>query len=451
MDPYGYVHAFKNSDFARMVDEMPSDVMNDLANEIHPLFGRDKFKNLTDAEYKRLEPALRLASRMFLNDRMAYFIDTLSAGTLHALNDRGEEVYEELDTSSLSDDNVLLNRRSTLPPPPLDGKITAALRRRASEVPKALTGTLDGIYISAPGVQGSATSMTDIATTQENLLAFPHAPKQACKITLSFETTWGLIKIPRSTAADLVNHFLLACTLAHEVGHLLSAACNGWRHAEVFYNNDCCNESGFSLDMALFGGSYYAVSLDDYLGDPTFGSETAIIRVESPTQCMVDDSNSVPGVQNISQRWALGKHEYITCIPFQFVCSMFTEDFWTHDVPKMESTPIQPFQMCRWIFQHVEPGESYMDDSRITVVSALDASVPCTLRDIELPLKVHDQLRRIRQEELKNASKVMQASHKQSTALDQLLDSISTPPDDATEEETRSIRTQHLNDIRLKR
>lgn len=378
---------FRDSEFANMPDPMDDLAIPDLNNDIHPLFGPDMFQSWSDVGYAMLQLPLRLASRMLLDQRYTEYVETVTNGSLHCFGEDGQ-LSPEIPIAHLAEfGEYRLVRRGRTPP---GLPMPTARYQKCQELLRDLVGTLDGIVLADANMStGAMTTPTDIAPSTSTLSKFPDSPYKT-QINLSEDLALSFMDHLENSARALGCHYLLARSLVHEIAHVLNVAIHGDREA-VFYNDSGCNESGFDMDMVVFGGIAGIEDLGIWMGHPKFGQQTwAMVSDEYPRKELVD--LYIKAGQPMGIRCELDDYYMTSRIPWRFVASMFTTNFWDNVVPTMTGRPIQPDLVLTWAVRQVEPGEKYINAEGIVVDPATRRTAPCSLLDPSLPARVRGVL-----------------------------------------------------------
>lgn len=405
------LHRLRDSEFALLDDPARGSTTPNLTNAILPIFGRDKFKGLSNTEYRSLDPALRLASRLLLDDRAAQYITTIMDGSLHSI-DENDRLSPEIDVfllCSITLENVRLVRC----PRPVSGGtgfwVDDTMRVRSREILQNLAGYLEEFVCSEEGTESSWTTLSGAVASAETLATFPYGPDRQFEIHLGHTTTWTSLRYPKNSKLALGFHFGLASSLVHEVAHVLSRATHDWRPEDVFFYNSSCNEAGYNLETVLFGGvtsidNLIAYLTPDLVVDPPSGPAVPL-RIEYPSRKFV---TLYAGVQRpVGLRQIPDRFRVVTRIPWAFLASMFTEAFWPMSYGPFDPGPIQPENLCKWVFYDVKVGDRYVSEAGRTMIAENARTVPCSLLDISLPLRVQRELRRIVSQQRRGISVVI--------------------------------------------
>lgn len=191
---------------------------------------------------------------------------------------------------------------------------------------------------------------------------------------MNYEKLFKFTRFQRNSSMQLASHYLTACALVHEMAHVLALAASGWRKKEIYYKNECCNEAGFALEQALFGGFVNPREMGDFTEHGH--QELAVVSESWPTQYMVDSYNT-PGAANqaIDTRWPLDEWSTVTRVPKLFIASMFTDSFWDREVPLMDDGPIEPNPKLSWMTKVVQPGDTYINSVGTRVAATLNDTI----------------------------------------------------------------------------
>lgn len=353
-----------------------------------------KFIGIDSLPWRSFEVSLKLASRLLLDDRATRYITTMVDGGLYPTG-AGNQTFAGYDLAPLLLQggplgNQRLVRCSRQGP---NAPVTDAMRRRSREILRDLAEVIHGIEIVAPNMNGDFTGLTQRPMTARGRQIFPAAPSREIGIWLKHNTAWNIERYPPFSDITRVHQFVLARTLVHEVAHVLSNAVHGHRIEDVFYEDEPCNEAGFNLDNALFGGN---LQFDDLVPSlvniPTTGM--CPYRLQYPDRNLIARYKAILNNPDIAERQTTDKYTIITRIPCVFLASMFTESFWRDQVPGMAAGPIEPTPSHRWIVHFVLAGEWMMTEQGL--VQAISGGFcTCVWDDGSLPPRVKNQLRSI--------------------------------------------------------
>lgn len=360
-----------------------------LTNDIHELFEEDMFPGLTTPEYLQLELPLRLASRMLTDQRVVEYIVTCTDGSLHDDHPRGFAPEPE---RSLTD-VVAVEKNNAGSNPPLlryprtlatqsssTPRVSDDMRARSAEILANLKRTLRQISVrdidDAGFTKAARNHLSDRSKTD-----FPNSCLRQIIVTLSYRRVFRFQEYEEGSAQFLACHYITARILVHEIAHVLNRAANGWRKEEVFYKDECCNESGLALEQALFGGIAQFRSMELFTEHDR--EEEAVVSEQWPGRQMFDTYNS-PGtnILPLQQRWPLEEWSIMTRIPLLFITSMFTDLFWDRDVPLRGDGPIEPSPKLQWLTKLAQPGDEYVDSVGNTVTAVdEDTVVTCSIKE----------------------------------------------------------------------
>lgn len=378
------------SDFRNLNEPLDTDgFQTSLTNDIHEVFDRDMFPGLTSQDYAQLDLPLRLASRMLNDRRVVEYIVTCTDGSLHDDHPRESAPGPELniaevmaaEKSSAGPNPPLLRYPRTSPnatdPAPLVSNTT---HLRSQEILTSLKLTLKQISIREISDAGTTRTLTKQPLPPQTLKLFPNSCGSKILLTLSYDKTFGFLECPPNSAACLASHYILARILVHEIAHVLNRAVNGWRAEEVFYKNECCNESGSALEQALFGGFVQFRDLGMFSEHGRSEAEQEVVISEGwPTRRMVENYNaSGANVQSLGQRWEVEEWVTATRIPWSFIQGMFTDRFWEQVVPTLGEGPIEPSPKVSWLTKVVMAGERYVNSLGESVTATEVTVVTCS-------------------------------------------------------------------------
>lgn len=369
----------------------------DLAIPIHPLFGPAMFRGLTTTQYNRLELPLRLATKMLYDFRAAFWIVTMMDGSLHEIDpwdNISNEIPARLLSTNLLDGKRLMRRTRPAPGTPAgDAAFYANMRRRSREILDNLTETLSEIKVASPGADGNFTRDSLYGLGSNASRNFPAAPSYQVDITLKEKTAFDFQHYPNDPFGTLSYHSRLARTLVHEIGHVVSTAAHGdraMRNGDVFYNNYLCNEAGYNLEMILFGGLNHLAEMPRYYSNSPEQFTTLALEYPSKRFLNLYASAGDP----IDQRLTMDRYFAASRFPMRFLVAMFTERFWRVDVPRMAGA-IRPTPAATWIFATMEAGESFISESGYQIVVNATKTVPCSIADPTLSVRVQNKFRSI--------------------------------------------------------
>lgn len=370
-----------------------------LTNDIHELFDERMFPGLTTKEYSQLELPLKLASRMLTDQRVVEYIVTCTDGSLHNDHPRDAVPGPKLniaetmaaEKSSSGVNPPLLRYPRTLPDQTYTTpRVTDTMRVRSQEILKSLKRTLRQISVRDVDEAGSTRMLRSQPLSPRTLAKFPNSGGCKLIVTLSREKVFEFSDHDENSAKYLASHYLMARILVHEISHVLNRAVSGWRPEEVFYQNECCNESGFALEQALFGG--FAQFRDMEMFTEHGRKEEAVISEAWPTKGMVEHYNAPGSInQSFQRRWGVDEWSTATRIPWSFIADMFTDIFWEQTVLLMGDGPIEPCPKLSWLTKVVQPGDIFVNSVGNYVMAGDIAVVTCSPNDI-LPEHVRHAL-----------------------------------------------------------
>lgn len=394
--------AYRKSEFACMPDSMYGTIVADLSNNIHPLFARNKFVGLTNAEYDQLEMPLKLASRMLGNERVARLVVTMTEGDLCRILPDGSTTQSKRNPQTLATVPLTTLSMDSLQSTPLvrQRRRTMAfsdMKTRSDEILLQLAGMLDRIQVDHSSDPSDYTEATTNAPQTSVLQNFPAAKGCMALMNLRRSTVWTFRNYTEHSLLRLVYQFELAKTIVHEMAHVLTIAIHGPRHDEVWYDTACCNEIGFEIELALFGGIIDMMDIGQFRGNnapPT--PVQVLVREQYPAQRFIQMYANSTTSPKISNRCAIDKYSVVDRIPFQFVASMFEERFWIEEVPRMGTGPIQPTELYSWVIYGItgekDVDDTYINGSGTTIRVTTATKVACSLRDPSYPQRVRDAL-----------------------------------------------------------
>lgn len=393
---------YGDSPFALYDDRIDGYSGPDLANSIHPLFHKNKFININNASYQELDMPLRLASKLLEDDRAAEYIVTLVDGPLHYLSEyTGKieaQVPDGLDLRVISDLPLI-----RLQPAIVVAHSSDAIRQRSREILLHLVKALDSIQL-ANSDAGDLTQLSPYPMPNDlDSIFHRSANGNTLWIHLSNQSARSHRSHPANSVLAMVQHAHLAFVLVHEVMHVLSAATHGDRGTggcDMWCEPHICNEVGFNLELALFGGINNFEPLSEIPGHPIriskADTDSAPIMIQYPAQRWIDSYAALPNAPRIYTRVNFDGYHRFTRVPRLFLANMFTEDFWNTYVPTLGLAPIRPDQSAappaRWIFKDVKQNEVYKSATNIDMRARVGKTVACTRYDKTLPKWVMDEL-----------------------------------------------------------
>ncbi|CZT23161.1 uncharacterized protein RCC_08871 [Ramularia collo-cygni] len=381
------LYKLKDSAFALLVDDVNGVVpAADLPNYIHPLFNRYKFLRHSDAEYRELNMALRLASRMLLDDRAAYFITTMVDGSLHIMNDDGTPGQEinphDLVTHNFDAKRLIRCARRIANPGSTEPFISESMRVRSREILKDLDPVLSEIIVEPPNATGDDSTHFRFST----------GSRGEADIYLRNSTAFSHRRYNGDSNAARAYQAHCARTLVHEIAHVVSGGAHGRRSTQedVFFEGLCSNEAGFNLETLLFGGIVDIQGLAEFLPGSNDGGN---VLKEFPDPRIIRGYQ--PPLEEILLRWPTDKYIRVTRVPWSFISSMFTQRFWNQDVPAFGMGPIQPSLAPSWYFVDVFPGDITISEEGKVTTCMTSGTMPGATCDSTLPLRVREGLRDI--------------------------------------------------------
>lgn len=385
---------FRNTTFATLGDPSTGSTSANLSNEILEIFMWGKFIGTDWYPWRSLDIPLKLASRLLLDDRATRYITTMVDGSLYPIG-AGNQTLAGYDLAPLLLQGVPLDSQRLVRCSRQDpnAPVTNAMRRRSREIPRDLAHVFYRTEIVAPNMKGDFTGLTPRPMTARGRQLFPKAPSREIGIWLNHDTAWSSQQYAPNSNIARVHQFVLARTLVHEVAHVLSMAVHGHRIEDVFYEDEPCNEAGFNLDNALFGGNLHFNDLVPLLVNfPSTGMFP--YRLQYPDRDLIARYKALVNTADIAERQITDKYTFITRIPCVFLASMFTESFWRDQVPGMAGGPIEPTPSHRWIVHFVLVGEWMMTEQGLDQATS-GGFWPCVWDDGSLPPRVKNELRSI--------------------------------------------------------
>lgn len=350
--------------------------------------------------------ALRLASRLLRDDRSSEYIHTMSDGPLyefHPDHSIGARIPEGMEMSSYANSRLTRHKPNSTAPNAPGSRISYAVRHRSRQILHSLTDVLDAVEIAQDPDATDCTGLSHQLASSNVLGVFPNIPKgRKIRIVLSQHTAFTPVIWQKDSALSLTRQVGLAVCLVHEVAHVLNMAIQGERALfgrDYFYQDACCNEAGFNLENILFGGILTFRRLQRIVGHPIFvHADTADEDplLESYPSAHVYDEYVTPTHTMMHCNSPPSDCRLIARFPRQFASSLFTENFWTRHHAARRNGQIQPSALDCWVFKDVKAGESYIDQSGLTIQVAIRTTVPCSLLDPNLPTKERRLLEHVR-------------------------------------------------------
>ncbi|KAK4618955.1 hypothetical protein CLAFUR0_11908 [Fulvia fulva] len=340
------------SAFLHFQDVIDPSVICDLDNNINPIF---RPKNVSDEDYARAAPALRLASRALLTDAATKYLLTMSEGDIFldgktAKSKKALVKGRQVSWSEVDQLERVLKRHT-------DDQITAGkslMRSRAGRLIANMTDMVQ-FFFDDPLACGSGQTAALEGPLLPNLhQRFPRGTRSLiCISPVYFEE----LESPSQWAR---HHFRLAEVLLHELAHAVHMAVNGHRCVECFYKNATFSEAGYEFTSEIFGGILSGGIAAAFSPCSHFQEEyrrRELIIDGKPAECSINgkDAVRVPMLLSwpcpLTQKhynangWAFGARTVhhpgiskVTRLPMSWVRSIFTSSFWEENASQWSAT-----------------------------------------------------------------------------------------------------------------
>ncbi|KAF2206481.1 hypothetical protein CERZMDRAFT_103383 [Cercospora zeae-maydis SCOH1-5] len=363
------------SDFYNMAEQEVKRPTDPLQNDIHPIFGRDKFvvpgwipglkSKSADEEYQCLGPSLRLASRLMTTDAFMKHVVTVADGDIYLDATNSKSVRRGRKVETLSETFTPDGRCRNILIYPRQRRVNDAMRLRARRIMNQL---VDFVTFSVGTVEDGACCAAAMGPLPRNVPSCFFAGR----LSVIELQSWARHQFREARRnphlperAVLMAHFMYATFILHETfGHALMNARFNSRAHEPWFQNRTASEAGYELQNALFGGIVY----DQYV------------------QLHHDDQRQIPPCRDIHGRFVLtmsawpssflshhylsrglpmghrvpvGHFDSIVRVPDTFLSDIQSERFWTwrrlFSSSKELEEPLVPRNGPRWIFKYCGP------------------------------------------------------------------------------------------------
>ena len=276
--------------------------LGNLDNRIHPIFSYKNFTNISDNDYNKLLPSLRLASLLLTEPCLLTF-------------------WHDLFFSTINEDDEYLKTTRPL----------AMVEMQRTNLALLLTSG----NIKFRPMEGAETQANAIGATESS----PHAEEIWHLSWHSWSGTSSEItyleshfsEAPGDTSATrLQKRFRRAVLLLHEVAHAATFLVRGG--AEPYYGDAAVAEAGFEWEAFAFGGA-----VRDFCGAP--GSALTLLVGWPNVCCGMDMAARGAAVPRTVVAWK---------VPVAFVQRLFARAFWAAEVKEAGRAAFHPECRVGW-------------------------------------------------------------------------------------------------------
>ncbi|KAK4636153.1 hypothetical protein CLAFUW4_00216 [Fulvia fulva] len=275
-----------------------------LSNDIHPIFARSQWDDLSHLDLLRIAPALVLASRMLTSFRAVHFWHALLRGPRRTVSYGGGEIRQRFD--------LMHDPATSLPP------------SEADLVLEMLAGMARKIRMSFKEQKSSHGYCTLLkrlwSPNDKPMLGIVVALEQLKLLELA-DKPWFFL---------LARWIHLAITLVHEVAHAVSAEYYGWR-GEGYFGDNKFIEMGEAFVEWLIGGDLEA---DDE------AQVTSMAMTEVGTSGRSRGYKSCGTSASHVERMPPSIHHWL--VGAAYAWKLFLQKFWLEEMPSSAGMALQP-------------------------------------------------------------------------------------------------------------
>jgi len=281
--------------------------LGNLDNKIHPIFSYENFTYVSDNDYSKLLPSLRLASLLLTEPCLLTFWHDLFFTTI---NEDGEYLKTlrpltkiEVQRTNLA---LLLMSGSVKFRPMKEGETPA----NAIGATVASDDAEETWHLSWPSWSGASSTITYLES---------HFSEAATD----------------TAATRLQKRFRRAAVLLHELAHGVSFVVRGAAAAEPYYGDAPVAEAGFAWEAFAFGGV-----LRDYRGAGVVpGTLFTLLAGWPNTCCGLDMAARSASIPRTVVAWK---------VPVAFVRRLFCRAFWAEEVKESGRATFRPECRVGW-------------------------------------------------------------------------------------------------------